>query len=130
MSRRETYHLDPVKHNAPIPMGAKVGNVVFSSAIGGANPATGVVPEGIDEQCENAFQNLRNFLAKAGATTDDVVRISVFMKSEANRQKINKPWLEMFPDEQDRPARHQLVVENMPLPYDVQIEAIAVLPTA
>jgi 2-iminobutanoate/2-iminopropanoate deaminase len=126
--RRQTYHLDPVKHNAPIPMGAKVGNIIYSSAIGGANPATGVTPEDIDEQCENAFQNLRNFLAKAGATTDDIVRINVFMKSEANRQKINKPWLEMFPDEHDRPARHQLVIENLPAPYDVQIEVIAVLP--
>ena len=129
MSRRQTYHLDPVKHSAPIPMGAKVGNIIFSSAIGGADPATGIVPQGdIETQCENAFTNLRNFLAKAGATTDDIVRINVFMKSEANRQKINKPWLEMFPDENDRPARHQLIVENLPAPYDVQIEVIAVLP--
>jgi 2-iminobutanoate/2-iminopropanoate deaminase len=125
--RRETYHLDPVKHNAPIPMGARVGNIIFSSAIGGAHPDTGVVPSDIDEQCENAFRNLRNFLAKAGATTDDIVRINVFTKSEANRGKVNNPWLEMFPDENDRPARHQLVVENMPQPYDIQIEVIAVL---
>jgi 2-iminobutanoate/2-iminopropanoate deaminase len=126
--RRETYHLDPVKHNAPIPMGAKVGNIIFSSAIGGANPDTGVVPPDIDEQCDNAFKNLRNFLAKAGATPDDVVRVNVFTKEEANRAKVNKPWLDMFPDENDRPARHQLVIPNMPQPYDIQIEVIAVLP--
>jgi 2-iminobutanoate/2-iminopropanoate deaminase len=126
--RRETYHLDPVKHNAPIPMGAKVGNVLYSSAIGGANPATGEMPPDIDEQCANAFQNLRNLLARAGATPDDIVRISVYTRNEANRGAVNKPWLEMFPDEHDRPARHQLVVENLPQPYDVQIEVIAVLP--
>src|SRR5688500_18131172 len=127
MPRRTTYHLHPVRHNAPIPMGAKVGNILYSSAIGGAAPDTGVVPEDIETQCDNAFLTLRNLLEKAGGTIDDVVRINVFMKDEANRAKINKPWLEMFPDEDNRPARHQIVIPNMPEPYDVQIEVIAVL---
>jgi 2-iminobutanoate/2-iminopropanoate deaminase len=86
------------------------------------------MPKDIETQCENAFKTLRNLLAKAGASADDIVRINVFMKDEANRQKINRPWLDMFPDEDDRPARHQLVISNMPEPYDVQIEVIAVLP--
>jgi 2-iminobutanoate/2-iminopropanoate deaminase len=128
MARRTTYHLPPVKHTAPIPMGAKVGNVLYSSALGGMDPVTGEMPKDIETQCENAFKTLRNLLAKAGASADDIVRINVFMKDEANRQKINKPWLDMFPDEDDRPARHQLVISNMPEPYDVQIEVIAVLP--
>ena len=34
-----------VPHRAPIPMGARIGPVVFSSAISGQDPESGKVPE-------------------------------------------------------------------------------------
>ena len=33
MGRRQTIHIPGVAHNAPIPFGARVGNVVYSSGI-------------------------------------------------------------------------------------------------
>jgi 2-iminobutanoate/2-iminopropanoate deaminase len=121
----QSFEIPPVKHNAPIPMAAKVGNVVMTSGVMGADPQTGQVPESLEEQAKNCFINLETVLTKAGATKDDVVRVTVFIKSNQNRQLVNPPWLEMFPDENARPARHQTVVET--LNFDIQIEAIAVL---
>jgi 2-iminobutanoate/2-iminopropanoate deaminase len=122
---RQTIHLEAVKHNAPIPMAARVGNILYTSGISGADPETGKMPESLETQAANCFRNLRNVLSKAGATTDDVVKLTVYIKSNQNRQIINPPWLEMFPDENNRPARHQTVVET--LNFDIQIEAMAVI---
>ena len=43
-------HVDGVQHGAPIPMGARVGNMIFSSGIIGADPSTGKIPEDLDSQ--------------------------------------------------------------------------------
>jgi 2-iminobutanoate/2-iminopropanoate deaminase len=127
MPWRESFEIAPVKHNAPIPMATRVGNMVYTSGIMGADPETGQLPEAVEEQAKNCFHNLANVLAKAGAKPSDVARITVFIKSNNNRQVVNPPWLEMFPDEHSRPARHQTVVET--LNFDIQIEAIAVVET-
>ena len=122
---RQSFEIPPVKHNAPIPMAARVANIVYTSGIMGMDPDSGQMPESVEEQARNCFRNLRAVLEKAGATPDDVVRVTVFIKSNNTRQAVNPAWLEMFPDEHSRPARHQTVVET--LNFDIQIEAMAVL---
>ena len=125
MPGRQSFEIRPVGHNAPIPMAARIGNMIMTSGIPGADPETGKVPESLEEQARNCFRNLEAVLAKAGATKDDVLRVTVFIKSNQNRQLVNPPWLEMFPDEHTRPARHQTVVET--LNFDIQIEATAIV---
>jgi 2-iminobutanoate/2-iminopropanoate deaminase len=125
MPGRQSYEIRPVGHNAPIPMAARIGNIIMTSGIPGSNPDTGEMPASLEEQAKNCFRNLENVLAKAGATKDDVLRVTVFIKSNNNRQIVNPAWLEMFPDEHTRPARHQTVVET--LNFDIQIEATAVI---
>ena len=125
MAWRESIEIPPVGHNAPIPMAARVGNLLFSSGIAGADPATGKLPESVDEQAANAFENLANLLAKAGAKPGDVGHVTVFLKDNAYRQVVNKPWVEMFPDEHSRPARHAIV--NPALNFALQLEIVAVI---
>ena len=125
MPWRESFEIAPVKHNAPIPMVTRTGNMVFTSGVMGADPATGQIPESLEQQAENCFINLEAALAKAGARPSDVAKMTVFIKSNNNRQIVNPPWLKMFPDERSRPARHQTVVET--LNFDIQIEAIAIV---
>ncbi|HWO72659.1 MAG TPA: RidA family protein [Dehalococcoidia bacterium] len=125
MAWRESFEIAPVKHNAPIPMATRVGNILYTSGIMGADPETGQIPASIEDQARNCFRNLQNILTKAGAKPSDVLRVTVFIKSNQNRQAVNPPWLEMFPDPHSRPARHQTVVET--LNFDIQIEAMAVI---
>ncbi|HEU0075155.1 MAG TPA: RidA family protein [Dehalococcoidia bacterium] len=127
MPGRQSYEIRPVGHNAPIPMAARIGNMIMTSGIPGSDPQTGEMPASLEEQAKNCFRNLENVLAKAGAGKDDVLRVTVFIKSNNNRQIVNPAWLEMFPDENTRPARHQTVVET--LNFDIQIEATAVIVT-
>ena len=120
-------HVDGVKHGAPIPMGARVGNMIFSSGIMGADPATGTVPEDLESQCVFAFANMKTMVENAGGTIKNIGTIKVYMKDRSQREAVNRPWLEMFPDEDDRPARHAIEYAAFPPGVLVQLEIVAVV---
>lgn len=113
-------------HSAPIPMGAQIGNLVFSSAIAGKDPATDSLPDDPARQAELMFQNVRTFMELAGGTLDDIVRMTVFVKDDAYREHVNREWLKAFPDEHDRPARHTLA-QDLRGGMLVQCELVAAL---
>jgi 2-iminobutanoate/2-iminopropanoate deaminase len=112
--------------SVPIPMGARVGNIIFSSGLMGKDPATDTLPSDAASQARFVFQNMRALLKNGGATLEDVGRVTVFIKDNTIRDAINVEWLQCFPDPHDRPARHTLV-------YDlqggmlVQLEVVAVV---
>ena len=120
-------HVDGVKHGAPIPMGARVGNMIFSSGIMGADPVTGTVPEDLESQCVFAFANMKTMVENAGGTIKNIGTIKVYMKDRSQREAVNLPWLEMFPDEDDRPARHAIEYDAFPPGVLVQLEIVAVV---
>ena len=126
MAKRSVIEIPGLAHNAPIPMGAKVGNLIFSSAISGRDPETEKLPPDPDEQAEILFQNIRRFMQLAGGAPENIGRMTVFLKEEKYRESINKAWVKMFPDEHNRPARHAVKIE---LRGEVlfQVELIAVL---
>src|SRR3989304_7951455 len=106
MAWPKCFGVPPSIHQNPRPTACRVGNVLFPSVIGGRDPETGATPESVEEQAANVFENLRNILAKAGGTPSDVARATGFVSDPTLRPPVNKPWLEMFPDEASRPARH------------------------
>ncbi len=120
-------HVEGVKHGAPIPMGARVGNMIFSSGIIGADPSTGEVPQDLESQCVFAFANMKTMVENAGGKVQDIGSIKVYMKDRSQREAVNRPWLEMFPDEDDRPARHAIEYDAFPPGVLVQLEIIAVI---
>ncbi|MEE8076418.1 MAG: RidA family protein [Candidatus Binatia bacterium] len=111
MAKRRVIEIPGLSHQAPIPMGAAIGNVVFSSAISGRDPETNALPEEPDRQAGVLFQNIRTFMERAGGTTDNIGHMTVYLKEERYRESINKEWLKMFPSEHDRPARHAIKSE-------------------
>lgn len=128
MAKRRSIEIPGLSHGgAPIPMGAKVGNIVFSSGIMGADSSNGAIPkEDPQAQARLIFENVRSFMQQAGGSPDDIVRMTVHLKDRKYREYVDHYWLEMFPDPQDRPARHVLQTD---LPGDmlIQVEIVAVL---
>lgn len=55
------------------------------------------------------FSNLVTFLANAGTSLADVVRVGVLLQDPGLRADINERWLALFPDAGDRPTRHTAV---------------------
>ncbi len=119
-------HVPGASHKAPIPAAARVGNILCTSAVSGKDPVSGELPADTDSQVRNTFANLRSVLAAGGASMDDVVKFSVTIKDNAVRDAVNAEWNAVFPDPNDRPARH-IVVADLPHGIQLQIEVIAVI---
>jgi len=113
-------------HNAPIPVGARVANVLCSSAIAGKHPATGRLALNPMDQARLAFDNLKLFLDAGGATLADVVKLTVYVKDDSVREHINAHWLACWPDPAQRPARH-IVVHDLQHGMALQLETLAVV---
>jgi 2-iminobutanoate/2-iminopropanoate deaminase len=113
-------------HKVPIPVGARVANVLCSSAIAGKDPATGQLCADAAGQVRLAFDNLKRFLAAGGATLADVVKLTVYVKDDAVREHLNEPWLACWPNPDERPARH-VVVHDLQHGMVIQLETLAVI---
>ena len=126
MGKRQSIELSGIRHSTPIPMAAKVGNFLFSSPIGGKDPETHEMPSDPERQAENIFKHIRTVVESAGGTTEDIVHMTVYLKDIAYRDHVNKYWLEMFPDEHNRPARHA-ILNDLRAGQLIQCEIVAVL---
>jgi len=115
-------------HRAPSPMGVRIGNMIFSGGIYGCNTETQEVPKNDpDLQAKYLFENVKKFMETAGASIDHIAHVKVFVKEDSLREYINKYWVELFPDKDDRPCRHAQVME-MRGDMLMQVELIAVIP--
>ena len=112
--------------HAPIPMAARVGNMIYSSGIMGKNPANDTLPSDAPSQSKFMFANLRTLLANGGAGLKHVVHVKAYIKDNTYRDALNEEWLKCFPDPHDRPARHTMV-SDLPGGMLMQIEIVAVL---
>ncbi|MBO0691772.1 MAG: RidA family protein [Acidimicrobiaceae bacterium] len=107
MSSRDSIEVKGLSHgNNPIPFGSRVGPLVCSGGIMGADPATGKVPEDGADQVRFVFQNLQSFMTAAGGSVDDVAKVEVLLADNSLRGAVNEEWVKVFPDEHSRPARH------------------------
>ena len=125
--RLRSLEVEGVSHGgAPIPMGARVGNMIYSSGIMGKDPSTDKLPPDGASQARFMFQNMQSMLSQGGATLEDVVRVSAYVKDNEQRPALNVEWLRCFPDPHDRPARH-IQVADLPGGMLMQIEVVAVV---
>jgi 2-iminobutanoate/2-iminopropanoate deaminase len=103
------------------------GNLVFISGTVGKNMATGVWPEGVEAQAEEALKNLEAILAESGCGLDDVVKTTVFLTDPSHGARIAEAYGRAFPA--PSPARSAPVVSGFPIAEAlISIEAIAVRP--
>ena len=108
MAKRKSIHVAGFGHANPIPAACRIGNLMVSGGIHGVDPATGKVPPTLAEQCAHMFRHVRAVVEAAGGTTDDIIKLTVWMADRAQRDALNVEWLKMFPDEHARPARHTM----------------------
>ena len=104
--RRQSVYVDSFAHANPIPAACRIGNLIFSGVITGRDRETGRPAVGLDKQCRLMFEHLREIVQAAGASTDDIAKITVHLKDRSDRVALNREWLSLFPDAANRPARH------------------------
>lgn len=126
MSHRRSITVEALAHKHPVPNACRIGNLVVSSAVHGVDPATHAQPGDLAGQCANVFANMRAIVEAAGGGTEDIIKVTVYLRDRDNRGPLNTEWLRMFPDPASRPARHAqpLLVDG---PSLVQCDFIAVI---
>ena len=106
MAKRRSIEIAGFAHKNPIPAASRVGNMLMTGIITGTDPATGKLADTLDAQCANIFHHVRAIMAAAGGSTDDIIKMNVWMADRSNRDVLNAEWVKMFPEAGSRPARH------------------------
>jgi len=111
----------------PYSQAIRTDTMVYTSGQVGLIPSTGeMVAGGIEEQTRQVLNNLRNVLAAAGSSLEQVVKTTVFLKDMNDFSKMNSIYAEFFADQP--PARSTVQVAALPKGALVEIEAVALLP--
>ena len=115
--------------NAPAAIGPysqalDLGGMVFVSGQIPVDPATGVMPEDVQDQARQSLANLKAILAEAGLTMADVVKTVVFLADLDDFAAVNEVYAQAFA--QPFPARSCVQVAGIPKGAKMEIECIAV----
>jgi 2-iminobutanoate/2-iminopropanoate deaminase len=109
--RRVPIKVDGLGHGAnPIPLAVRVGASLISSALNGTDRHQRRLPESYEDQVECLFDNIQAVLDAGGATPEQIVDVEIFLAPGLDRSVINGRWVKMFPDPEDRPVRHTVVL--------------------
>ncbi|MCK5159362.1 MAG: Rid family detoxifying hydrolase, partial [Candidatus Heimdallarchaeota archaeon] len=82
-----------------------------------------MVTGSIKDQTEQSLKNVKAVIEAAGATLEDVVKCTVFLKDMNDFKDMNEVYATFF--KENPPARAAVEVARLPLDVDVEIEAIA-----
>ena len=117
-------------HDAPAAIGpysqAMVsGDLMFTSGQIPLRPDGSLVEGGIEVQTQQVFDNLRAVIEAAGATLEQVVKTTVFLKDMQDFAAMNGIYAKAFGSH--CPARSTVQVARLPRDVLVEIEAIVAL---
>jgi 2-iminobutanoate/2-iminopropanoate deaminase len=111
---------------APYSQAIKSAGLVFVSGQLGLRPGeTEMVGEGIEEQTEQVFANLRAILEEAGSSLERLVKTTVFLADLGDFAAMNEVYARHVGEQP--PARATVEVAALPSGAKVEIEAIATI---
>lgn len=96
-----------------LPLGVRMGSVVFSAPIDGRDPATGRRSDDRLTQMRQAFRNMESFVTRAGGSKADLIHVYIFVSGRDDQLDMLDVWLEEFPVDGDRPARKAIFDETL-----------------
>ncbi|ELY61971.1 translation initiation inhibitor [Natronococcus jeotgali DSM 18795] len=97
---------------------------VYVSGQGPVDPSSGDVIDGdVRKQARRTLENVAAVLDAADRSLDDVVKTTVFVTDMADYEAVNEVYAEYMTA--PFPARSAVEVTSLPVPIDVEIEAIA-----
>jgi 2-iminobutanoate/2-iminopropanoate deaminase len=109
---------------APYSQAIRAGGLVFVSGQLALRPGGHeIIGEGIAEQTERVFANLRAILDEAGSGLDRIVKTTVYLRNLDDFQGMNDVYRKYVGDVP--PARATLEVSALPSGALVEIDAIA-----
>lgn len=110
----------------PYSAGIRAGQFIYTAGQLGFDPATGeFVPGGIEAETRQALENIKAILAAEGASMDQIVKTTVYLRDMGDFAAMNGVYAVFF--QQDPPARTTIQAAGLPRGAAVEIEAVAIL---
>jgi 2-iminobutanoate/2-iminopropanoate deaminase len=116
---------------APAPIGpynqaVLSGNTLYTSGQIALDPLTGeLILDSIAIETKQVMENMKEVLAAAKMTFENVVKTSIFISDMNNFSEINAVYSNYF-NEETAPARETVEVANLPKFVNVEISMIAI----
>ena len=107
----------------PYSQAVQFGDFLFTSGQIPLLPNGELVQGGIEEQTHQVFKNLQAVLSAAGASLQDVIKVTVFLNDMNDFAKVNEIYSAYFEDH--KPARSAVEVSRLPKDVSIEIELIA-----
>ncbi|WP_226480450.1 Rid family detoxifying hydrolase [Natrinema amylolyticum] len=100
------------------------GSLVFTAGqIPMTNDGEVLADESIENQTDQALYNLDAVLDEAGASAEDILKVTVFLEDIDDFEAMNEAYADYFDDQP--PARSAVEVAALPKGVGVEIEAVA-----
>lgn len=118
--------------DTPTPRGpyspaVRAGDFLFVAGQGPIDPATDQMSYGdIQHETRVTLKNIRRILEAAGASVNDVVKCSVFLRDGRDFAAMNEVYSEVFGDQ--KPARTTVAVAFADPTMKIEIDCIAYRP--
>jgi reactive intermediate/imine deaminase len=129
MDREVIQSADAPAAIGPYSQAVRAGDTLYMSGQIPLDPKTmQIVDGGIDAQARQVFANLRAVAAAAGATLNDIVKLTILMTDLSEFAKVNEIMAAHF--DAPYPARATYQVAALPRGARIEVEAVLVLRSA
>jgi 2-iminobutanoate/2-iminopropanoate deaminase len=110
----------------PYSQAIQAGDFLFLSGQIPFDPKTGELVKGdIGQQTKQVLENIKGVLESQKLGMEDVVKVTIFLKSIANFNQVNEIYASYFPT--FPPARSTVEVARLPRDVEIEIEAVALI---
>lgn len=114
--------------NAPSAIGTYsqavlINDFLYISGQIALDPKNMKMVEGIDNQIEMVFKNIKEILKEAEMDFSNVIKLTILLDNLENFEKVNEIMNELF--EKPYPARAAFEVSKLPKNSSIEIETIA-----
>jgi 2-iminobutanoate/2-iminopropanoate deaminase len=125
MSRQAIHSAAAPAAIGPYSQAIRAGDTVYLSGQIGLDPATGNLRDGTEAQTRQVFANLKSVAEAAGATLDDMAKVTLLLIDMADFAQVNEIMASFFT--QPYPARATYQVAALPKGARVEVEGVLVL---